>query len=177
MEHLRMETFLEGPADPESRQYRVLQGLKECHKAFDRTHLYPTLSDLIQLHGQLTSFLQQSDEMQKSFPQHLKEVDTEDRKLVYESDSADASGLTLVIDLIRWALPHIETAIGEGTQIYAFVEGHVSIERVGLLPMYRDEGYWFVPEPARSMLHLMRYEVSLYTSSAGRYGLPGLKQG
>ena len=96
-----METFLEGPADAESRQYRVLQGLKECHNAFDRTHLYPTLSDLIELHGQLTSFLQRSDEMQKSFPQLLKEVDTEEGKLVYEAERADASGLAMVIERRR----------------------------------------------------------------------------
>ena len=37
------------------------------------------------------------------------------------------------------------------------------------MPVYRDEGYWFIPENRRSLLHLMRYEVSLFFSAGERY--------
>ena len=53
--------------------------------------------------------------------------------------------------------------------IYNFVEEHISIEEVGIMPMYREEGYWFVPDAKRSRLNLFRYEVSLFTAVDERF--------
>jgi hypothetical protein len=68
-----------------------------------------------------------------------------------------------------WALPKIKAAIEEGQTIYNFVEKHVALEEVGLVPSYVDEGYLLVPEPKTSRLHVVRYEVSIFTSAEQKF--------
>jgi hypothetical protein len=38
----------------------------------------------------------------------------------------------------------------------------ISIEEVGIMPAYRQEGYWLVPDTQAAQLNLLRYEVSLF---------------
>ncbi len=169
MERLSLETFVTAQRDAEIAQYTVLSGMQEYHREFSRSRLYPSLSDLIRLHQELTDFIQSRDEMQRRFPQVLKRIDEQGPQLVFEPTTPENPHLDAITEVIRWALPLIQRAIEEGTEIYNFVEERISIEGVGLMPVYCDEGYWFVPENRRSLLHLMRYEISLYSSSAGRH--------
>jgi len=169
MERLSLQTFVTAQRDSEIAQYTILNGMRGFRRDFSHSRLYPALSDLIQLHQELSEFLQRQEEMKRGFPQQLKDLDEERLQFVFEPANQEHGELQAIADLILWALPLIQEAIEEGTEIYNFVEEHISIEGVGIMPMYCDEGYWFVREPRRSLLHLMRYEVSLFTSSTGRY--------
>ena len=169
MQQLSVETFVTGARDVELGQYTVLQGLQAHQATFARTQLYPGLADLLQLHGQLTALLEQIDTLQRGFPHTIKEVDQAEQRLVVESSLEDPAMMDRIAALVRWALPAIKGAIEEGMEIYNFVEDHIAIENVGIMPVYRDEGYWFIPELRRSLLHLMRYEVSLFSADGERY--------
>jgi hypothetical protein len=169
MKRLSLETFVTAQRDSEIAQYTILNGMRGFRREFSHTRLYPALSDLIRLHQELSEFLQRQEDLKRSFPQRLKDLDEERPQLTFEPANQEHGDLQAIADLILWALPLIQKAIEEGTEIYNFVEEHISVEGVGIMPMYRDEGYWFVREPRRSLLHLMRYEVSLFTSSTGRY--------
>ncbi|MGB2960444.1 MAG: hypothetical protein WBG01_02500 [Bacteroidota bacterium] len=169
MERLSLETFVTAQRDSEIAQYAVMSGMQDYRREFSRSRLYPALSDLIQLHQELSDFIQRHDEMNRQFPKQLKGIDERGPQLVFEPANHENSPLEAIIEVIQWALPLIQKAIEEGAEIYNFVEEHISIDGVGVMPMYCDEGYWFVPENRRSLLHLMRYEISLYSSSAGRH--------
>ncbi len=169
MHKLSLNTFLTGSHDCEARQYHVMGGLKHCYDEFAHNKLYPSLLELVDLHAALVHIVNNMNDIQDHFPQELKEVDLEKGKLVYEQLNASDADLERAADLIAWALPKMEQAIDEGVDIYNFVDEHILIQQVGLLPMYRDEGYWFVPEHRTRLLHLLRYEVSLFTSANERY--------
>jgi hypothetical protein len=169
MSQLSVETFVAGARDPEGGQYAVLQGLQAHQMAFAHTQLYPGLADLLHLHDQLRGILEQSGKLEREFPHTIKEVDELGGRLVRESSLEDPAMIALIADLIRWALPAIRRVIEEGMEIYNFVEDHIAIEDVGIMPFYRNEGYWFIPELRRSLLHLMRYEVSLFSADGERY--------
>ena len=164
-----LDTFLAGAQDPEKRQYHVLQGLKEARTEFSHSRLYPTLQELVNLHTALGEILQRKSDIQSHLPQDLKAIDLKNRTLVYESVTNPGSDFERTASLITWALPLIRTTIEEGMEIFNFVEGHITIEQVGILPMYIEEGYWFVPDRRISVMHLLRYEVSLFTSTQERF--------
>lgn len=163
-----LDTFLTGSNDAESRQYHVLKELRHCYDEFSHNKLYPYLAELVDLHSSLVSILNGMNDIQGRMSHELQEVDLEHGKLVYKHSLSD-DDLQRAAELIAWALPKLERAIDEGVGIYNFVDEHMHIEKVGLMPMYREEGYWFVPEHKAALLHLLRYELSLFTSANERY--------
>lgn len=169
MHKLTLDTFLTGTADAELRQYHVLEGLKHNYTEFTHNRLYPSLAELVDLHTALVNILNGMSDIQDHLPHELKEIDLEQGKLVYQTAGINDEDFQRAAELITWALPRIEQAIDEGINIYNFVDEHIQIEQVGLLPMYREEGYWFVPEHKAALLHLLRYEVSLFTSAHERF--------
>jgi hypothetical protein len=40
---------------------------------------------------------------------------------------------------------------------------------VGIVPAYKQEGYWFVPDLRADLLHLLRYEMALFSSANERF--------
>lgn len=169
MANLTVDSFFSG-GDLESRQYLVLNGLKAYFDDFSHSRLYPALGELVELHNALEAILSKTNDIQSRLPHTLKEIDLEQKKLVYETENPlPGFDMERAAELITWALPHIRKAIEEGMGIYNFVEEHIHIEHVGIVPMYREEGYWFVPDGKMSCLHLMRYEVSLFTSANERF--------
>jgi hypothetical protein len=171
MMKLSLDTFLTGTGDVEATQYRVLEGLKAYYGEFSHNRLYPSLSELVELHRALVEIINSMSDIQGHLPHELKEVDLSEGKLVYQTSGLTDDDLARAADLIVWALPRIQQAIDEGINIYSFVDEHIQIEHVGILPMYREEGYWFVPEHRLALLHLLRYELSLFTSANERYRL------
>lgn len=169
MPQLSLETFVTAGQDLEASQYRIRQALKGYREEFTRSKLYPALAELIELTRNLESLIEEKTNLQQQLPQELKNVDLKNKKLIYESVEMSGNDFEKVVELIRWALPLIAEIIQEGARIYDFVDENLSVQHVGILPMYKDEGYYFVPENRSSLLHLLRYEASLYTSGSEHY--------
>jgi hypothetical protein len=169
MEKLTLESILNGPNDTELHQYRILQALKERRERFASNRLYPWLAELVQLADDLRSLLQQRDGMAQRLPQRLSGVDMENMQILYESAGTESPDFVRLMGIAAWALPRVEGAVEEGVGLYEFVDQHVSIDQVGILPAYREEGYWFVPDLKAALVHLLRYELSIFTASHERY--------
>jgi len=169
LNRLNVESFIMAGRDLEMNQYRILNSLKSYLNEFSHNKLYPALSELIDLTMILENLLKERENLQQKLPKRLKTVDLRNKKLVYEPVKLADSDIEKMAELIAWAIPHIKKAISEGMKIYDFVDEHVTMTEVGILPMYQLEGYAFVPENKAFLLHLVRYEVSLYTSGGERY--------
>jgi hypothetical protein len=166
---LRLETFLTAAGDVEKRQYLILSGLKTYKEEFSRNRLYPSLGELADLYAALQNLTGERDDIQHSLPQELKDVDLQNQQLIYEPSDETDQNIDEILDLVLWALPLVKNTLEEGTHIYNFVEDHILISEVGIIPIYREEGYWFVPDGREHLLHLFRYEISLYSSANERY--------
>jgi hypothetical protein len=169
MDRLGIETFFAPPFDAETKHYVVLQSLKGYYQEFSRNRLYPALSELIDLCTALEAVIQKKIDLEHHLPHRLRDLDVQNNRLVYDTLEASDAGLQHAVDLIIWSIPHIKKVIDEGMNIYNFVEEHISIEAVGIVPMYREEGYWFVPDNQSASLYLLRYEFSLFTSAHERF--------
>lgn len=169
MSSLSIETFMRGAADYERAQYEILGGIQGIRSAFAQNIIYPHLSQLVALHRSLNEILRQSDGIRSAARGTVSGLDLEKREVLFDKTNIDDQHLSSVEDLIHWALPRLKSTIEEGTTICEFVEEHLQLEEVGIMPSYVREGYLIIPDEANGRSHILRYEMSLYQSSEEQY--------
>lgn len=169
MSDLNLGLFLRASDDFEHAQYRVLTGLQQVRRSFSATRIYPFLGELIHLHGTLQGIVRQLSELREAGPREIKGVDLHAQRIVFEQSRKGDEHLEFVEDLISWALPHIRETIEEGRTIFEFVEDHLAIEPVGIVPAYVEEGYLLLPDEEQGVLHVLQYALSIITGANERY--------
>ncbi|HEX7071450.1 MAG TPA: hypothetical protein VF190_11620 [Rhodothermales bacterium] len=169
MDGLSIDMFVRADQDFESAQYRILGGLKEMRDAFTGNVIYPHLRSLIDLHSSLHSVLENLDSLRSAGPRRATGIDLDQASLIYESEPTGNRELGFVEDLIQWALPLIREAIEEGRTIFEFVDEHLVLEEVGIVPPYVQEGYFIVPDRMGSRLHVLQYSLSIFTKADERF--------
>src|SRR6201989_2983946 len=84
MKELSQNWFIEGSIDFEHKKYILLDYLQEINSHFDRSRLYPNLTDLIFHYNNLLDFKRNKTVFQQAFPQRLTKADIEALKLTYQ---------------------------------------------------------------------------------------------
>jgi hypothetical protein len=166
---LSLNLFTKVQDDLEKRQYIILAELKKISTEFQYYKIYPHLSSLVELHRTLNEIITRLSDLRSQFPKRIGKIDWVNQTIEHELVFVDGTDLILVEDLIKWALPKIKQVIEEGVSIHDFVEKELIVEQVGILPNYRDEGYFFLPDNRRNKLNLFRFEVSIFQSSDDGY--------
>ena len=134
-----------------------------------RIIIYPHLSDLVQVYRSLQQIVQGIGDVDKGLPRRLKEIDVSTQTLKYDYPELEGNQLQQVKDLIAWAMPFIQDAIDEGRTIFEFVENNLSIDEVGIVPSYLEEGYLIIPNSESNALYIIKYELSLFTDVQERF--------
>lgn len=166
---LTLDLFTQVQADLESRQYLVLAALKAISDDFKQNRIYPHISHLIDIYRTLGDISNRLKDLRNKFPKRIKKIDFVNQEIEHEVVFVDGSDLQQVEEFIEWALPYIKAKIDEGKTIYEFVNEEITLEEVGIIPSYTDEGYFFVPDNTDSKLLLFQYEVSIFESVQDKY--------
>lgn len=171
MERISIKSFFSSETDWELNQYRILGGIKEVCTDFDKKKIYPTLAMLIELKHSLDQIKEERNNLDGKFPKQIKGFDIKEQKIIYEplGDLNHNDNIEVIFTLIDWALPYINKAIDEGVVLYDFVEKNIILEQVGILPMYKDEGYIMITDNVAFELQVHRYECSLFSSGKDKY--------
>src|ERR1043165_6702180 len=133
--------FVEGTIDFELQKYRLLAYLRDVDALFGRRELYPQLSDVIFHHDNLVAFRKNKQFLQDAFPKRMSDVDLRKAEIIYERMLADNELMEELEQITAYALQRIKKTINVGTDIYEEVEHALQIIPVGLLPIYKDEGF------------------------------------
>lgn len=169
MDALTLDLFLPAASDVEAAQYRLLARLSCVREAFKRNSIYPYLGELVRLHETVTGLVDGMEDLRDALPATLQGVDLRNRVVLYEQQKLDDDQLAAVEEMMRWALPLIQEAIEEGRMIYEFVDDHMKLSEVGIVPAYVKEGYLIIPDRQMKELHVLRYEFSVLVSFEGRH--------
>ena len=169
MSTIPLDLFVRPDLDAEHARYQVLGALQRVRRAFARTIIYPHLAELVRLHSTLRAVVERSEGLRNARPGAIKGIDLESKSVVYEQPDLSRDQMAHVEDRIRWALPHIEAAIEEGRTIFEFVEEHLHLEEVGVVPSYVQEGYLIVPDAEAKALHILQYQMTLFTNAEERF--------
>lgn len=169
MRGLHLDQFMRASEDFEGAQYRILSGLQHVRDAFARNVIYPHLGALVSLYESLNAVLKQMDALRSKQMGTPKHLDLEASRIVYEKPPLGPNELAQVEDLIRWALPLIQEALEEGRTIFEFVEEHLHLEEVGIVPAYMEEGYLILPDGLQNKVHILQFTLSVFTKAQERF--------
>lgn len=161
--------FMEGFIDFELQKYKLLAYLKEVNKCFDETKLYPQLSDVIFHYKNLTSFRDNKKFLQDQFPKQLSQVNVKQLELVYEKMLQDGELMQELENITNYAVNEMKCTIDNGAEIYELIEKQLHIEPIGILPLYKDEGYMLLRYGNFSEVRAYSYTITLFEHKDARY--------
>lgn len=172
MKSLPADWISRHPIDAEHKRYLLLAYLQRVHADFQRRSVYPGLSELIFHYRNLRDLIEKKELMITRFPKALKGVDPEKLRLVYEHILVHDDLFDALTEIIEESVPLLQRSIRAGTELHEELEEQIALEPVGLHPLYRDEGYFFLQMEKCADLFIYRYRLtSLSTGPDPHRGL------
>jgi len=113
----------------------------------------------VQGRGQVPALAQY---LQEQFPKKLTGMQIEKLQVLYEQMIQDDELMQELEEIIDYSAEHMKTAISNGTEIYEFVEGKLSIQPVGIMPLNSKEGYFLLSEGATHATRVYSYRISFF---------------
>lgn len=162
METLSLNVFLQAADDVELSKYKVLAAVKNAGETLHKNMLYPDLAELIKIYSILSDIVNRKTLLNDGLPSKLVGFDLENKKAVYEKEELTESKTKVVFDFIGWAMPKIKEIIDEGKAIFDFIENNLIIKGIGILPIYKKEGYFIIPDNQEDTMLIYRYEMTLF---------------
>ncbi|MFK7757454.1 MAG: hypothetical protein AB8B53_11040 [Flavobacteriales bacterium] len=160
MKTLNPYWFSEGLLDVEYKRYILLAYLLEVEKEYKQSKIFPALQNLAQNMTSMKEFKEKCDELSNAFPKTLKGINPESLSLSFTPNIHDPELLSVMYEIIDFSLPKIEQKVQEGKEIYDTVEQYIEIEPLGIIPIYKDEGYLFIQNDSDPTTDIYTYKVS-----------------
>ena len=168
MKELTSSWITDGTIDFEYKKYILLAYFQHVQKQFGHSKLYPSLSELVAHYNGLLNLKKNSSSIQKAMPKELNGIDAKRLELLYK-DIDHAEELKTIFELVEYALPEFQSHIENGKDIYEFIESCLNLETVGLLPIYKNEGYVFLHAEDEKVIDLYRYHMSMIETSSEKF--------
>jgi len=169
MKSLGINWFIEGYIDFEHKKYVLLDYLQEINNHFDRSRLYPNLTDLIFHYNNLVQFKESKNTLQQAFPQRLTQADIAAVKLTYKKIVEDDNSLKEIEQIIAYAMSKMDPAIKTGKEIYDFVESHLNIDPVGVMPLIPYHGYFTLRNGTEKGNWVYEYQITIFEGKDDKY--------
>src|SRR5476651_1809312 len=169
MKELSKNWFIEGYIDFEHKKYILLDYLQEINSHFDRSRLYPNLTDLIFHYNNLVQFKESKNALQQAFPQRLTQADIAAVKLTYKKIIEDDNSLKEIEQIIAYALSQMDPAIKTGKEIYDHVERHLNIDPVGVMPLVPYHGYFTLRNGTEKGNWVYEYQITIFEGKDDKY--------
>jgi hypothetical protein len=169
MKELSKNWFIEGSIDFEYKKYILMDYLQEIDRHFDKSRLYPNLTDLIFHYNNLLYFKQNKTMLQQAFPQRLTKADIDAVKLTYQKIVDDDSSMREIESIINYALQTMDPAIQTGKEIYDFVESRLNIDPIGIVPLLPYHGYFSLRNGNIRTNRIYEYQITLFENKDDKY--------
>ena len=169
MEKLKHDWLTEGLIDYEYKKYVLLAYLKDVRQRFDKSELYPFMSDLIFHYRNILKVKENKKLMYENFPETLSKADFQRLQLTYDKVVNDDDVMKELEDIISFALPKIQSTLEDGKELHEFVEENIELVPVGLSPIYDQEGYLLLKLANTREVSIYRYQVTLFEHADEKY--------
>lgn len=168
MNKLNENWIFENYIDFELKKYTLLAYLQKVSKEFDQNKLYPQLLELAQHYKIAAQIKQSKSNLFNAFPKSLSAFDPLKFKLQYEKIVKDDALMEELESIIDFSLPHFKDAIKKGKEIYDFIEKHINIETVGIVPLQGEYGYMLLKNGGSQTL-AYEYQLTIFDKPDEKY--------
>jgi len=169
MKTLSENWLTEEHIDFEYKQYVLLAWLNGVEKEFEKKHLYPFLSELIEHYRKLKRIKENASAIYHSFPNTINAIDLQNFTLSYKKVIENDEIMKELEQIIDFSIPHFERHLKEGKALYDYLEKQISVESVGLIPLNKECGYMLIQVPKTKDLRVFEFTISLYENNNERY--------
>ena len=169
MDALKHDWLTEGLIDYEYKKYILLAYLKDVRSRFNKSELYPFMADLVFHYRNLLKLKEHKQLLFENFPKSLSKEDFVKLKLSYNKLVKDDEIMSVIEDVIAFAIPRLERTLDEGKELFDFVEENIEVNPIGLSPIYLKEGYLFINTDARPSVSVYRYKLTFFEHSNEPY--------
>jgi len=166
MENLSNNWIFEGHIDFEYKKYLLLAYVQRCKEQFGKTILYPPLGELVQHYRNLAELKESFVNLNEAFPKEFLGFDFNKLQLLYEQKQSHDQVISTITEIVDFALPNIQEVLEEGREMYEFVETHLEISPLGIIPVYNREGYLLINEDKSTDVHIYGYQHSIISTSS-----------
>ena len=165
MESLNRNWLTEKHIDFEYKKYLLLAYLKKVSESFVENKLYPHLSQLIDHYRNLISVRSGKQELYEQFTERMTSADFQNFKLIYEKIVEDSKVMKEIEATVNFSIPKFEQYLNEGKEIYEFIESHIEIIPIGIVPLHTDEGYMFLKNSGKSETNVYEYKITFFKNA------------
>jgi len=145
--------------DFEYKKYMLLAYLQKVKEHFNEQKLYPDFAELIAHYKNLIELKSNTHSIENKFKKNLKGFDFENMKLVYD-DLTDNELLEELKLIISFSEPLMAKEIHKGKSIFDYAEQHIIAEHIGILPLYKTEGYFLLSPYLSKQVLVYSYQFS-----------------
>jgi hypothetical protein len=128
--------------DFEYKKYILLGYLKQVEEHFNEQKLYPDLSELIAHYKNLIQLKNNTTALENNFKKSIKAVDLENLRLIYQN--SDDESLAELKQIIEFSEPLMATELNKGKTIFDYAEQNILVDHIGIMPIYKNEGYFLL---------------------------------
>jgi len=169
MQQLSSDWFMEGTLDFEYKKYVLLAYLQQVSKEFAEYRLYPSFGELIFHRRNLTTFLEEKRKLSEKFPGKLSEEEFKKLNLVIEPQLQQHTDISEIESIISYSIPEIERRLREGKGIYQLIDEQLEIEPIGILPLYKKEGYVLLQIKPFKSVRVFEYKIVFFENVEANY--------
>ncbi|GAB4413042.1 MAG: hypothetical protein OHK0039_19550 [Bacteroidia bacterium] len=169
MQKLSNDWFMEGMLDFEYKKYVLLAYLQHVSREFAEVRLYPSFDELIHHYNNLQRFREEKRKLYEQFPTRMNEEEFRRMKLVQQPEVEDGQDMQEIETIVDYSLPMVQRHLLDGKEIYDYIDQQLAIEPIGVLPLYKREGYLMLRiEPLRDV-KVFAYKVVLLENTGVNY--------
>ena len=166
---LSSDWLTRGIIDYEYKKYQLLAYLKNVKAFFAQSKLYPSLGDLVFHYNNLKSLSDNKLLWYERFPESLEGIDLQKLRMNYQKLVKDDEIMSELEQILHYAIPQLRSTVKEGREIYEYVSSTLEITPVGISPLYLNEGYMFVHQPAKKNMRVYQYTITVFEKSSEKY--------
>jgi hypothetical protein len=159
MKELRPDWFLQPVIDFESKSYLLRAWLQQARNDRESIRLYPwrnTLREHLQLMEQFTLNMDLVDTNMKTDPDGFS---WDPPRIRYkEIPHQENDTICVIRDILEWSMPRIAREQKDNHELHESLLKDLSIEPVGIEPMFKLEGYLFLAQ--QKAINVYTYQLS-----------------
>ncbi len=120
------------------------------------------MAELVEHYRNLQLFKETKQSTAKGFPKEISRLDFEKFKIEYHQMFEDNELLGEIDEIVAFALPEMEKRLDLGREIYEEVEEQIEVFPIGIIPLRKEEGYFFLSDFPRRVVGVYYYGITIF---------------